>query len=847
MDSESLPIDDCLDDLISAVKANRSVILRAPPGAGKTTGVPPALLRSGVIEAGRILMLQPRRVAARAAAMRLSGLAGETVGQTYGYHVRFDRRRTDTTAFVSMTSGILLRQLTSDPLLDDVGCVILDEFHERSIEIDLVLGMLHRIRSTLRPELRLVVMSATLETAPIEHLIDDAVVIESEGRAYPVDVRYDRSLQPMRPTAKAIAERVARLLPNVIENNDGDILVFLPGVGEINQTARQIDSIARKAGIEVNSLFGDLSAEKQDAILRPSPVRKIVLATNVAETSLTIPNVRCVIDSGLARVAEFDSSVGLTKLQLQSISKASADQRAGRAGRTAPGVCYRLWSKPLDRGRPDHTPPEILRTDLASAMLCLASWGERETFQFPWVTPPTESSVTLANQQLQLFEAIDSEQRLTETGQQMISLPVHPRLARLMLAAAQFDCVEPISIAAAMLSERDPFPRGLRTTRESTVESDLIDRLLRLRRYLEGTSDSDIHHAAARTIERVAKQLVGIIPKNASREKTKGRTAGSLEEAISRSLLAAYPDRLAKRRRPGASSGVMVGGRGVKLDSNSSVRTAEFFLCIDVDGKGSEATVRRASAIDPAWIPHDWISERVETFFHPSMKAIVARSRRYVLDLCTGETPCSSEPNDQSAELLYQHANQQIASVLPNDKATQRFLDRWRFLDSYDDSGALPMPSSEAIDTVLKQFCQSMLSFKELSEAPWLDYLRGLFDYDQLQWFETQAPEKIQVPSGNQFHLTYELGKRPVLAVRLQELFGWPATPTIAGGKTTIQLHLLGPNYRPQQITDDLESFWKTTYLEVKKELKRRYPKHHWPDDPANAQATRNGLKPKST
>src|SRR6056297_2147080 len=374
-----LPINECLDQVIARLRGDRPVVLRAPPGAGKTTGVPPALLRHDAVD-GQILLLQPRRLAARAAAHRLSQLAGERVAETFGYHVRFDRAVGANTRVVAMTTGVLLRQLTADPFLEHVGCVILDEFHERSLEIDLALGMLQRLRTTVRPELKLVVMSATLETEPVERLLGDAVVIESRGRAFEVEVRYDKSLK--RPSTKpsAIAEQVAGRMSDALRSIDGDVLVFLPGVGEIHRTADSISALARKHQADVFKLYGELSPQQQDAVLAPSPSRKIVLATNVAETSVTIPGVTSVIDSGLARVMQFDPAVGLPSLRLQPISKASADQRAGRAGRTAPGICYRLWPEAMHRSRPDHTPPEIAVADLSSAVLTLAAWGERDVF-----------------------------------------------------------------------------------------------------------------------------------------------------------------------------------------------------------------------------------------------------------------------------------------------------------------------------------------------------------------------------------------------------------------------------------------------------------------------------------
>ncbi|QEG01715.1 ATP-dependent RNA helicase HrpB [Stieleria maiorica] len=848
---DRLPIEDCLEAVIAAVGAERPVILRAPPGAGKTTGVPPTLVNGDCLPEGQVILLQPRRIAARAAAHRLSRLAGQPIGQAYGYHVRFDRKVSPQTKVVSMTTGILLRQLTRDPLLEDVGCVIVDEFHERSLEVDLALGMLHRVRTTLRPELRLIVMSATLDTQPVERLMPDAVVIESHGRAYDVDIRYDESLTRPSNTRGAIAQSVAARIPDALQSRDGDVLVFLPGVGEIHQVANLVEGLTQKQGVQVRKLYGDLSPADQDAVLASSDQRKVVLATNVAETSITIPGITCVVDSGLARAMQYDTSVGIPSLRLQPISKASADQRAGRAGRTAPGVCFRLWPSAMHRSRPDHTPPEVATADLSSALLMLASWGERDVFEFPWVTSPTEHAVAAAVDLLVQLGAIDRSLAITSLGEEMNRLPLHPRLSRLMLAAKQYDCVASASVAAALLSERDPFERSLGfDAHHEGLQSDLIHRVVRLQRHIDGTPDPGIHPAGAKNIKRVAETLGKSLRDTPDQTVTTDRTGAGdrppTEEAISRSLLAAFPDRLAKRRAPGSESGVMVGGRGVKLDRSSAVRSAELFVCVSVDGKGEESLVRLASAVDEAWLPKELIESRRERFFHPSLKAVVARDRTYFLDLLISEStaPCNSD--DETTELLFQHAKSNLDSILPGkDKPLESIIARWRFLCEHCEASPLPMSIDQALETVLRELCRGRTTFSELARAPWIDHLKGLLSYEQLQWFDQQAPESLVVPSGNRIRLAYPPGKTPTLAVRIQEVYGWAATPRIAGGSVPLQLHLLGPNHRPQQITDDLESFWKTTYVEVRKELKRRYGKHHWPDDPTTAVATRNGLKPR--
>lgn len=851
-----LPVQDCLDRVIKSLAAGRNVILRAPPGAGKTTGVPPAIHHAR-IAAGQILLLQPRRLAARAAAHRLSTLVGESVGQTYGYHVRFDRQVGPRTQVIAMTTGVLLRRLSEDPFLDGIGCVIVDEFHERSLDADLVLGMLHRLRTTVRPELQLVVMSATLETGPVEQLLDQSDVIESQGRAYDVEVRYDTSLARPATAPREIAQAVIQRMPDAFSATDGDVLVFLPGVGEINRVAEALVDFANRCDVDVRKLYGDLSLEQQDAVLAPSPRRKIVLATNVAETSVTIPGVTCVVDTGLARVMTFDNAVGLPSLRLQPISQASADQRSGRAGRTAPGVCFRMWPMAMHRSRPEHTLPEVTAADLSSALLTLASWGERDVFAFPWVTPPKPHAVDAGHRLLRRLDAIDEQGAITATGRQINALPVHPRLARFLFAAQEWGCVDQAALAAAVLSQRSPFERSA-FQRESAGHSgqcDLYERVRRLDQHLQGRADPGIHAGGAKTIERVAKQLKRMLPADAN--ETGGKSIpqnppADLESRFARALLAAYPDRLAKRRAPGDSSGVMVGGRGVQLDHSSRVRHVsvtgreELFLCIDVDGQGSESRVRMATAIDPAWLPESGVKTVVERFFSPSHETVVARERRYFEDLLLAESPTQCDADAETQAILLEHAQSKWDAILPADDQTLHgWIDRWRFLDRYASPGQLPEAVDQALERVLETLCETRTSFKELRAAPWLAYLKAPWSYSQLQWFDQQAPESLVVPSGNRIRLTYQSGKPPILAVRIQEIFGWAETPRLAGGTVPVQLHLLGPNHRPQQITDDLQSFWQTTYGEIKKELKRRYAKHHWPDDPSTAQATRNGLKPR--
>jgi len=837
---DELPVFDCLPEILQAVAASIPVVLKAPPGAGKTTGVPPELIRHHVAGDGQILLIQPRRLAARAAASQIAHRLQTAVGARVGYHVRFDKKFSDHTQLIAMTTGMLLRRLTIDPLLENVSCVILDEFHERSLEIDLALGMLQRVRSALRPELKLIVMSATLEPEPIVAFLGDAQAVTSLGRSFPVRIEHTGASSRDR-----VADQVVAMLPKVLSATSGHVLIFLPGVGEIRSTRRAIESLRFRDHAELYDLYGSMSPQDQDRVLQPSTTRKIILATNVAETSVTIAGVTAVIDSGLARVLSFDSQVGLPKLQLEPISQASAQQRAGRAGRTEPGVCYRLWPEVSHRARRAADLPEIQRADFSAAMLTLAAWGEQDVFDFPWLTPPTIEAVEAARVLLRRLDAIDDQNRITDLGQQMIALPLHPRLSRLVIEAAKYDDLDRASVAAALLTERDPF-RDTNFSSSATSDQasadqacDLLERVSRLQSFQHG-NDSSANPIAAREVLRAAGQIARLI------DRPNQILSIASDETFKRSLLAAYPDRLARRRRPGDDRGIMVGGRGVKIEPRSTCRGGELFLCLDVDSGGTEARVRMASSIDESWLDPCRIQAVDEPFFHPTLNAVVARRRRYFEDLMLNESPIACEPTPATAELLADHAFRNLSNLFPSgDTEASRFIDRVRFLTATLAPPDLMPLDEAAVKAVLLELCQSRTSIAELRTAPWNDHLRGRYDYQQLQWIDRHAPTKIKVPSGNSITIHYADGKRPWMEVKIQELFGWKETPRVAAGKIPIQLHLLGPNQRPQQITEDLENFWKETYTIVRKELKRRYPRHHWPDDPTTASATPRGLKPK--
>ncbi len=834
MNRAPLPIDPILPELVAVSRRQSNVVLRAPTGAGKTTRVPPVLLEAEWAEGGRILMVEPRRLAARAAARRMSEERGGKLGEEIGYHVRFDRRCGARTRVLVVTPGILLRFLHDDPYLESTRAVIFDEFHERGLENDLALGMVRLIQQTVRPELRIVVMSATLEVEAVSAYLGGCPILSSEGRLHPVEIVYEA-----RPERLAWPAAVANVVQNTLDRTPGDLLVFLPGFQEIRQTMRHLESFAAERDLAVLPLHGELSPEQQDAALMPQARRKVVLATNVAETSVTVEGVTGVVDSGLARQMVFDPRVGLDRLQLTPISRASADQRAGRAGRTQPGICVRMWSAGAHRARPEQTEPEIRRVDLTAAVLQLLALGETEVLRFPWLETPKEAAVAQALALLNRLGAVE-QNSVTELGRAMVRLPVHPRLARLLIEGQRLGEAKRAALAAALLSERDPFARSFddaphsRAPRHAT-SSDLLDRVEALEEFERSgqtfTTRGTLHRAAAHFVLRARDQLLRLLRVHSS--------APSLEdERLLRSLLAAFPDRVARRRATGSLRGAMVGGRGVRLSPSSGVLEAEFFLCIDVDAGQRETWVRQASAIEREWLPRELLKTAIEVVFDEQTERVTAKRRVRFVDLVIEEAEAPLPDDEETARVLAEAASQHPGRVVPaDDSPAGLYRTRIRWLREWMPELQLPALDDSELRELLTWLCRGCRSFADVRNADWLQAYQGLLTHVQRQALEREAPERLQVPSGSRIALRYEVGRPPILAARIQEMFGLKETPRLAGGRVPVLLHLLAPNYRPQQVTDDLASFWANTYPQVRKELRARYPKHAWPDDPWTATA----------
>jgi ATP-dependent helicase HrpB len=825
-----LPIDDVLPQLLAGLRSQTSLVLQAPTGAGKTTRVPPAIWDANLSGGKQVVVLQPRRLAARATATRIARERGVRLGDEVGYQVRFEKQATRATRILIVTEGILLRRLQDDPFLEDVGVVVFDEFHERNLNSELALGMVRKVQQSVRPELKIVVMSATLAAQPIADYLAPCPVVVSEGRLHPVVIEYLPTLD-RRPLAELTTAGVAQILPRT----PGDVLVFLPGVGEIRQAHRMLASVAEHHDLALLELYGDLSGEQQDAVLQPGRRRKVILSTNVAETSVTIEGVTAVVDTGLARVLRFDPSVGLDKLALEPISRASADQRAGRAGRLQPGVCLRLWPEAAQRGRADFDEPEIRRLDLAGPLLQLKSWIEPDLAEFPWFEPPRESSV---QQALALLERLDAlkDDTVTEMGQTMARLPLHPRVARLLIAGQQFDCLREAALAAALLSERDPFLREGRPRSASYhARSDVAERVAALEEFADNhRADSlrgSLQPQAAKNVLRVAEQLLRQLDRH-------DVSSTAEEEPLLRALLAAFPDRLAKRREPGSRRAVMVGGKGVILAPQSVISDhEELFLCIDTTADQPEGLVRQASVVERGWLPAAHLRTVVEVEYDAAQDRLQARRRTYwetlLLDETTAGLPSDDSPSNALAAAAIEHWDRVFP---PESEEAADFILRVRCLREWMPELTLPALDDSALQALLPTIAHGCRSLAELRRAPWLMHLKNQFTHQQLQQIERDAPERITVPSGSRIRLEYAPGKSPVLAVRIQEVFGLLETPRIAGGRVRVLMHLLAPNHRPQQVTDDLRSFWTTTYAQVRKELRIRYPRHSWPEDPWTAQ-----------
>lgn len=847
----SLPIDPSLPRILDALREHHGLVLVAAPGSGKTTRVPPAIVAAGLLDEANptVIVLQPRRVAARSTAARIAAERGWTLGGEVGYQVRFERRASAATRLMIQTEGVLTRQILADPFLEKVGAVVLDEFHERNLHSDLALALLREVRREVRPDLRIIVMSATLDAAPVARFLDDAPVIEVPGRTFPIEITHHDAARPAAP--ETVAGEVAKVLADPADR--GHILVFLPGMAEIRRARKAIEPIAERAGAVVLPLHGSLPSDEQDRALRPSDQRKIILSTNIAETSLTIDGVTTVIDSGLARIARHDSSRGLDRLDLERISRAAANQRAGRAGRTAPGRCARLWSERREAALAPFDEPEIHRVDLCSTLLTLRSWGVTEPKRFGWYEAPAADRVEAAEALLIRLGALDPATRaITPLGNRMLALPTHPRLARLLLAAAERGMLREGAALAALLSEKDIAERGRSGGAPGARRgaSDLLGRLDLLAeaeaaRFAPSLRSRGVDPAAARQAAKFRDDLIRLGARLAKPARHRAEPeGGDREETLLQLLILAYPDRVA-RRRGAEETGVMVGGRGVRLAPESVVRERELFLALDPREERRRGTLElRVSIASEARL--EWLEELVPqsirrerlTRYDADRERVIAMNQLWYEDLLLREDPAPPADAREASTALFEALRPRAAAFFREDEAAAAWLARHEFVRLAVPELEWPAINDEALVDQFPFLCHGKSRASEVREAAKVPYLEGMLTPAQLRELDQSAPETITIPSGRRVRLTYEPGRQPVLSAKLQELFGWTETPRLARGRVPLLLELLGPNFRPVQVTSDLKSFWTTTYAQVRKDLRGRYPKHPWPEDPLTARAT---------
>ncbi len=825
-----LPVCAILPGLQTAI-GKGSAVLAAPPGSGKTTLIPLALLDEPWLSGKKILILEPRRLAARTAAARMASLLGEQVGQTVGYRIRFDTQVCKTTRIEVLTEGILTRRLQNDTELADIGLIIFDEFHERSVHADLALALCLDL-CQVKEDLRLLVMSATLDTEPLAGLLGGVPVITTEGKSHEVTIEY---LQ--RPPTGRIAEVTLAGIRRVIRERSGDLLVFLPGVGEIRELHRLLDDSDEFSHLLISPLYGNLSQRDQDRAIMPDSRgnRRIILATSIAETSLTIEGIGCVVDSGWSRRPQFNPATGLSTLTTVRVSKAAASQRAGRAGRLGPGYCLRLWTRGEHGGLLDFHPPEIVSVDPAGLALELALWGVSEPEELRWLDPPRSGPYLGAKELLQSLEAIDRSGHITDSGRQLAALPIHPRLGHMLLMAKKAGHLLLACDIAAIISERDILKKDGGT---ATADLGLRLQLLHLWRkdgaeavYRRG-GDPGICRPVDRTAESLRK-LVG------------GGSSPCDRSKVGDLLVYAYPDRIA-RRRPGQRERYqLASGRGAVLPPGDLLAASEYLVIAHLDAGQKEGRIFLAEGLDIADLRRDHsrlFAESRQVYWDEALARVVAVHSLSLGQLIIEQQPVADAAVDEISLAMLTGIRQMGKACLPwNDKARQ-FQARVDLLRRLQPENDWPDLSDDALLTDLDwlaPYLGGLSRADQLRQIDLLEIFKGLLGWPKQQQLDQEAPTSLLVPSGSKIAIEYQPGQAPVLAVRIQEMFGLAETPAICGGKVVLLLHLLSPARRPIQITSDLAGFWQNSYPEVKKELKGRYPKHHWPDDPLTAEASR--------
>lgn len=819
----SLPIDAVLDELRTVMAARASAVLVAPPGAGKTTRVPLALMGESWLQGRKILVLEPRRIAARAAAERMAHSLSEAVGERIGLRARMVSKSGSKTRIEVVTEGVFTRMILDDPELSGIGAVLFDEFHERSLDADLGLALALDCQCVLREDLRIVVMSATLDGARVAQLLGRAPVIASEGRAFPVETRYLG-----RDANARIEDQMADAVMQALRAECGSILVFLPGQGEIRRVEERLKERISDPKIVLAPLYGAMDKKAQDLALEPAPkgLRKVVLATSIAETSITIEGMRVVIDSGLARVPRFEPDVGATRLETVRVSRASADQRRGRAGRTEPGVCYRLWDEPQTQSLAAFAEPEIRSADLAALLLDCAEWGTADPHSLSWIDPPSAVAIDAAREELTELVALDAQGRITAIGRRLRSLPLPPRLARMVISASELGHAQEAAEIAAVIVER-----GL-----GGSDADLALRL-----------DGFLHDRSRRASD------MRKLATDWARMANAGRSAHEPREdmSLARLLALAFPERIGKARgAPGQF--LLANGRGANLDATHPLARSPFLVAAELSGSAAATRILLAVAADEADIlaaAGKRIRERDEMEFDHGAAALRSRRVRRIDAIVLASGPRAVAASEETAHLLADGIAKLGLSRLPWSKAQIQLRDRVGFLRATGEDGWPDLTDAALAKTVAEWLAPFLTGKTKLSEIGADDLgaaLHALLPWNLKRRLGEEAPTHFEASTGNRHAIDYEAAGAPALHIRVQELFGLTQHPSIANGKLPLTLHLLSPAHRPVQITRDLPGFWKGSWTAVRAEMKGRYPRHSWPEDPASATPTARA-KPRGT
>jgi len=847
---QSLPINKVLPEIQNTLSNHSRVVLQAPPGAGKTTAVPIALLEQPWLQNKQIIMLEPRRLAARNAAARMAFLLGEKVGQRIGYQIRQDNCFSDNTRILVVTEGILTRKLQADPELKNTALVIFDEFHERNLHADLSLALCLQSQQIIREDLKILVMSATLNTDAISKLLCNAPIIQSEGRSFPVDVQHlDKSIKQNDP--RELLTTLSNKVKHVIKNHEGNCLVFLPGVKEINLLANQINNFLKAESISnilVTPLHGSLSKQQQDKAIAKTAdgSRKIVLATNIAETSLTIDGINSVIDSGMERTLQYNPSSGMNRLITQPISQDSAVQRAGRAGRLSAGRCYRMWTEQQQQRLRKHSTAEILHSDLSSLVLELANWGVRQVDELQWLDTPPDSASEQARELLQQLSAIDDKTRIKPHGRDMLRLGTPPRLAHMMLKSVKLQQPYLACLLASLLTEKDLFLAN------SEKSYDIHDRINALRALQSGNKNP--HGIDSQQCKRILQTADDFFRR--LKQNTKQTLQKNISDELTGVLLAfAYPDRIARQRHPGKASYLLSNGKGAGIPHFLQHHLYQYLVVANLDARHGEANIYLAAEISEQQL-QDYFSDNIEhtenVEWNETQQRVEAKQTSCIGKIILQEKLVTPENKDTIFRCLVEAISSTGLQCLNWSEPASNLKQRVQFINiNAENHPALkkqlanePLPDfsdgalRDNLSDWLLPYLKNENSFKQLQKLNIHTLLLNQLSWQQQQLIEKLAPEKIKVPSGSQIKIDYSDPQKPVLAVRLQEVFGLYETPKILNGHYSLMMHLLSPARRPMQVTQDLNSFWQTTYHEVKKELRGKYKRHYWPDDPFTAQAT---------